>query len=227
MQSIHKIKVQCRQTATQYIMCKVFLIQYSRVDKTINAQQSVHRNVHALEYLGECSKLALSVCFSCENINYVPITVKSTMHQSTRGANTKNTTFPEHLSLSMEIIAACSPLHRRLHPSVSANACPSPVPWILGVHEVRSVCVSITHILQCTSQHLVDCFRWNSSLSLFLASIMNKDKARQFSLSLPESVHSLIPRYGSSRHLLGSIRRKMLAETGSSPSTAETTAIGS
>ena len=56
-----------------------------------------------------------------------------------------------------------------------------------------------------------------------LASIMNKDKAQQFSLSLPESVHSLIPRYGSSRHLLGSIRRKMLAETGSFPSTAETT----
>ena len=43
---------------------------------------------------------------------------------------------------------------------------------------------------------------------------MNKEKLDtvQFSLSLPESVHLLIPRYDSSRHLFGSIRCKMQAE---------------
>ena len=73
-------------------------------------------------------------------------------------------------------------------------------------------------VLQCTLQHLLKQF---AVTAMSLASIMNKDKARLFSLSLPESVH--IPRYGSCRHLLGSIWRKILAKTGSSSSIAKTT----
>ena len=59
---------------------------------------------------------------------------------------------------------------------------------------------------------------------------MNKETLDtvQFSLSLPESVHSLIPRYDSSRHLFGSIRCKMQAERVHLPQLhAETTAIDS
>ena len=169
-------------------MCKVFLIQYSRAYKTINAQQSVHRNVPALEYLGKCSELPLSVC--CESVKLHAHYSKSIMHQSMRGANTNNTTIPEHVSLSMEIIVACSPC-------TEACKCVVHRPCIgpgflgfmrLGVY-VSLSCIHV-RILQCTLQHLVDYFRWNSSLSLFLASIMNRGKARQFSLS--QSVHSLI-----------------------------------